>query len=254
VTDDRAHRIEGARAVAGDAPFVIGTSHGQLVWADGADAEPHALWSIGDAHVEGLRAVPLAEGRGWAITFRHGSTIAVGAIDRSRHATGDLFDVPGQQASGVPAITTSGDDVVVAWARGADAPTSMELGWLTWHPGEPPALPTSWHAPSGGLGGSALAPSLASLGGGALLVVWAEGPIQTHELRAQVVDAKGAPRGAAVNVSDAGINVLGPAQAALTEDGRGVVSFYASGDTGFDLVATFISCRPGGDDPREAGR
>ena len=87
-----------------------------------------------------------------------------------------------------------------------------------------------------------MSPGVGALPGGRFLIVWTEGPVSSHQVRAQVLAADGAPTGEAFAVSAEGVNA-GQGQAAVLPDGHGVVAFLASTGKNFDVRATPILCQ-----------
>jgi hypothetical protein len=142
---------------------------------------------------------------------------------------------------GAPALAESDDSVLVAWADRAATSDTWTVRWLRWKPGEMPQEAQSFALPAGGLGEQAMSPGLASTSGGRFLLVWTEGPVSSHQVRAQTISSSGAALGAPLTISVEGVNA-GQGQAAVGADGHGVVVFLASNGTGFEVVASPIEC------------
>jgi len=245
--DRKSDSLVGRRTAAGGSPIDFGVADGQLAGAPHNSDKSTGLWPMpGDGPVEALRAVPLdtAE-RGYAITFRRNGAIWLGAINSSATVKGNLTSTPGLGAQvGSPAIASSGDMVLVAWADRAGASDPWGLRWQRWRQGEPPEATKSVEAPSGGLGSQYMSPGIAGLGGGRFLLVWTEGPVSSHQVRAQTIDSRGRTEGAALTISTEDANA-GQGQAAVMADGRGLVAYIvANAGGGFELMATPVSCPP----------
>jgi len=239
--DHKGSGLEDAHTVLGDTPFLIGASDGQLAWASRPSDDPMPIWPlIADGPVEALRGI--AVGDGYAIAFRQGGAIWLGSLKGDKTPNGLLSKVSGLGPSvGSPTLAASGDAVLVAWADRAEASAPWGVRWLRWKPGNPPEDAQSFAIPPGGLGEQAMSPALAGMLGGRFLLVWTEGPVSSHQVRATTLSSLGAPLGPAITISEEGLNA-GQAQAAIGPDGRGVVAFVASTDSGFKIVANSIAC------------
>ncbi|WXA83002.1 hypothetical protein LV483_44530 [Pendulispora rubella] len=251
--DRKGDAVEGRRTSSGPAPVDFGVANGHIVWAPRGENKSSALWAVaGEGPVEALRAVPLdgAE-RGYAMTFRRGTSIWTGVVaagDKSLVTKGELTEVKGLGPQvGSPSIAASGDTVLVLWADRANADEPWSLRYRRWQASgtvtSDGAAETAktFTVPAGGLGAPFMSPSVAPLGQGRFLVVWTEGPVSSHQVRAQTLDAEGAPQGSAFTVSSDGANA-GQGQAAVLPDGRGAVAYLVAGGKGFELMATSVSC------------
>jgi hypothetical protein len=107
--------------------------------------------------------------------------------------------------------------------------------------GESPGTPAVFTPPPGGKGDQAMSPSVAPIPGGRFLLVWTEGPPSAHDVRALTLSSDGNPVGAPLTLSSQDANA-GQGQAAVTAQGSGAVAFLQSGGTGFEVVATPITC------------
>ncbi|WP_394844046.1 GYF domain-containing protein [Pendulispora brunnea] len=251
--DRKGDAIEGRRTSSGPAPVDFGVANGHLVWAARGESKSSALWALaGDGPVEALRAVPLdgAE-RGYAITFRRGTSIWTGVVaagDKSLVTKGELTEIKGLGPQvGSPSIAASGDTVLVLWADRANADEPWSLRYQRWQATGTSAsdraaeAAKTFNVPAGGLGAPFMSPGVTSLGQGRFLVVWTEGPVSSHQVRAQTLDADGALQGSAFTVSSEGANA-GQGQATVLPDGRGAVAYLVAGGKGFELMATSVSC------------
>jgi hypothetical protein len=241
--DRKGDKLQGRRTVRGDSPIDLGAIDGGIAWAPHGSDKGVKLWSLPnpDAPIEALRGEPTSNG--FAVAFRQGATIWFGACAGTPPAPiSGLSHVDGLGSQvGSPALAVSGDRVMVAWAdrTGSDVPWSVR--YVAFKPSDGGVQPRSFSPPAGGLGENSMSPGVASLGGGRFLLVWTEGPKSSHQVRAVVLN-DGA-LGDAFTVSAEGVNA-GQGQAAVLSDGRGVVAFLASSQTGkgFEVAATPIEC------------
>jgi hypothetical protein len=239
-------KIAGARTVGGNGSFVLGSADGKLVWGTHASDTPHPLWPLeSDGPADALRAVAL-EGGGYAVAFRQGAAIYLGALHADKTPSGDLVRVAGLGPQiGSPALGASGKTIAMAWADRASTTDSWGVRLLEWKGGEAPGEVRSFSIPPGGMGEQAMSPGLAGLGGGRFLLAWTEGPVASHQVRAETLGVKGEVLGSALTISADGVNA-GQGQIAVLPDGRGLVVYMASpaGSTA-EVVATPIACPPG---------
>jgi len=236
-------KIQGARTVGGSVPFVLGSAEGKLAWGTHPSDAPHPLWPLeGDGSAEALRAVPFESG-GFAVAFRQGAAIYLGVLNADKTPNGALVRVAGLGPQiGSPALATSGKTALVAWADRASASDAWGVRFLEWKRGEPPGDARSFPIPPGGLGEQAMSPGLAGLSGGRFLLAWTEGPVASHQIRAETLGATGEVLGSPMTISAEGVNA-GQGQVAVLPDGKGLVVYLASpaGSTA-EVVATPIAC------------
>jgi hypothetical protein len=246
-TNRRHVPLEAAHPVAAHPSFVVGVSDGAFVWAPGRSSAPTKLWPLGgDGPVDAVRAIVLPGNDGYAIAFRQGTSIYLGALHADKTVNGDLARIPGMGPQiGSPAMAAGSRHLLVAWADRPTASAPWAIRWARWQPGTEPELPSVFPVPPGGGGGQVMAPALATLSDGRFVVVWTEGGGARHEVRAQALDSSEQPIGTAITVSADGVNA-GQGMPALTPDGRGAVVFLATptGATA-SVVAVPILC-PGG--------
>jgi hypothetical protein len=242
-SDHKGDRIALARTVSGDSSFVLGEAEGKLVWGAQANDAPQTIWALeSDTPVEALRAVALEDG-GDAVAFRQGTAIYLGAIHADKTPMGQLSQVPGLGPQiGSPALAVSGNTVMVVWADRAAASDPWMLRLLRWQPGEAPGAPRAFAIPPGGLGEQAMSPGIAGVLGARFLLSWTEGPVASHQVRAQTLAASGDPLGTPLTISGEGINA-GQGQPAVLPDGNGLVAYMASPAGGTaEVVATPVLC------------
>jgi hypothetical protein len=241
--DRKADRIAAARTVPGDSSFVLGEADGKLVWGAQANDAPQAIWALeSDAPVEALRAEPMDDG-GDAIAFRQGAAIYLGAIHADKTPKGTLVRIAGLGPQiGSPALAVSANTVLVVWADRASTSDPWMLRLLRWQPGEAPGAPHAFAIPPGGMGEQAMSPGIAGLAAGRFLLSWTEGPVASHQVRAQTLSASGDVLGMPLTISGEGINA-GQGQPAVLPDGNGVVAYMASPAGGTaEVVATPVQC------------
>ena len=243
--DRKGDHIASRRVVTGNTLIDVGYTDGAIVWAPhGRDSSAQLFALDGEGPVEALRAIALTDRKGVALTFRRGNAIHVGVAkgDGVLEPEGALSIIRGLGQVGSPALATSGDQVIAAWADRAEG-DDWTIRWTKLTIGSTTAEAKPFAIPAGGLGGQAMSPSLASLGGGRFLLAWTEGPVSNHQVRAIAIDASGAPSGAPIDISGSGVNAGQPA-AVVGPDGRGAVAFLAAKGKSLEVHATPIRCTP----------
>jgi hypothetical protein len=90
--------------------------------------------------------------------------------------------------------------------------------------------------------GGQTAPALAPIGHDRFLLVWVDGNVESHELRAQSVVGWGDALGTSIVLSPKDASVIGRPSVAVAPTGYGVVSYVASIDGEFDVLATPVAC------------
>jgi hypothetical protein len=130
---------------------------------------------------------------------------------------------------------------MVAWSDRPSSEDPWRLRWTHFEAGSAPSVPETFAPPAGGKGQQAMSPSLTALPGNRFLLVWTEGPPSGHDVRALTLGPDGKAVGAALVLSNPGVNG-GQAQAAVTRQGQGVVAFLETGGSGYQVVATPIAC------------
>jgi hypothetical protein len=248
---DRHHdHLLGRRTISGEPAFDLGLDGAELAWAPHQKDRTTALWPLeGAGAVEALRATPLEIDRkeGYAIAFRRGASIYAGAVtgDRALTAKGPLVKVAGLGGQvGSPSVAASGGAILVAWADRASGNEPWSIRWMRFAPGDGSADTKVYVPAERGLGGHAMAPAIVAAGKGRFLLVWTEGPVSNHQVRAQTLTAAGAPIGAPMTISAEGVNA-GQAQVVVTPEGRGVVAYLAASGAGgklYEVLATPVVC------------
>jgi hypothetical protein len=244
--DRKGDRLGGRRIVAASTLIDVGFADGGIVWAPhGRDSFAKLFGLEGDGAVEALRAIALTDRKGIAITFRRGNAVNVGVAkgDSVLDSDGELSKISGLGQVGSPAIAASGDRIIAAWADRTGAGEDWKIRWTKIKIGASTEEATTFTLPEGGLGGQAMSPSIAALGGGRFLLAWTEGPVSNHQVRAITIGADGAPSGSPLAISASGVNAGQPA-AVVGSDGRGAVAFLAAKGKALEVQATPISCPP----------
>lgn len=242
--DKKGDKIAGRRTVATTPPVDVGVADNAIVWVSHNQSSWAKLFLLdGEGPVEALRAIPLGKSPGIALAFRRGGAIYFGIAKGEGTLTpeGQLGRIAGLGQVGSPAITISGDNVVVAWSDRAGAQDPWQVRWAKASIGGSPGDAVTLALPSGGLGTQAMSPAVAGLGGGRFMITWTEGPVSSHQVRALVMNADGSASGAPLAISADGVNA-GQPQAVVGPDGRGVVAFLGAKAKGFELFATPIAC------------
>jgi len=242
---DRKDRLGGRRVLATNPAIDVGVIDGELVWAPRGLSSFATLFHLdGEGPVDAIRGVPLGHTKGVAVAFRRGGAVYVGLAkgDSVLTSIGSLQRIEGLGPQvGSPALATSGDAVIVAWADRAGAQDAWQIRWTKVDAAGSAAPPKTFAVPDGGLGGPAMSPSVAGLGGGRFVLSWSEGPVSNHQVRAANVGADGAVSGAPLSVSAPGLNA-GQPQIAVGADGRGAIAFLAKGKAGYEVHATPLTC------------
>jgi hypothetical protein len=189
---------------------------------------PVQLWSVDGAPVEALRAVALPGHAGYAIAFRQGASIYLGALKEDKTINGELARIGslGPQL-GAPTLAAGTDHVVVAWADRTSPAVPWGVRWVKWRPGTEPGEPTAFPLQSSAEGAAAMAPSITSLTGGRFVIAWTEALGTQHVVKAQALDGSERPIGTTLTLSGDGVNA-GEGMPVFTRDGRGAIVFLAT--------------------------
>ncbi len=242
--DKKGDALQGRRAVIGPSLYDVGAESGGLAYALPGTDKSTKLFDLPNTDpVEALRGAPIPSGSGFVIAMRQGKAVVFGAVTGDPPAPkGTLGRIAAIGAQvGSPSIAANDSVAMVAWAEKSEG-WSLRLARFALGQAPDPAQGIAFDLPAGGLGEQALSPSVATLPGGAFLLVWTEGPTSNHQVRAMVIDDHGKPAGSAFTISDEGVNA-GQGQAAVLADGKGVVAFLASGAAkSFQVAATPIDC------------
>ena len=244
--DKKNERLRGRRTVLTDPPVQLGAAEGSLEWAPLRQAPAGGLWPLdGNDEVESLRGAVESNGEpAMAVAFRRAGAVWTGAAAGATPFApkGGLARVDGLgPAVGSPAVAISSGIVLVAWADRPSSDDPWQLRWVHFRAGDPPGPPATFVPPGGSTGAQTMSPGLTALSGSRFLLVWTEGPMSGHGVRAQTLSAEGAPLGASLVVSADGTNA-GGGQAAVNASGQGVIAFLESRGDAFEVAATSIEC------------
>jgi len=216
----------------------VGAAGGHLVWSENQTSEIHELWSIGPQPIDSLRVTSLGPEDGYAVAFRQGDRIHLGALLADKTIRGPLVALAATHATGALTLAASEPSVMVAW-NGSTADSASSIIWSRWIPGQEPTEPHGFAPRSEG---EPFGPSLAGIGGGWFLLTYTNRERSDSRVLAQAIDAVGASVGVPIAMS-ADLPGAAWGSTAIGEDGRGVTAFLTANDAGFDLVVTPITCR-----------
>jgi hypothetical protein len=245
-TDRKGDRLQGRRTILTEPVLQLGAAGGHIAFARLGGAPSGTLWPIDDGPgLDAMRgAVESGDDKAVALAFRRSGSVWLGVTSAApAPATrGELSHIEGLgSAIGSPAIAIGSGVVMAAWADRASSDEPWHLRWTHFDAGAVPSTSETFHPPAGGKGEQAMSPALTALPGARFLLVWTEGPMSGHDVRALTVAADGKPLGAPLVISNPGINA-GQAQVGVAASGQGVVAFLESGGTGYQIVATPIGC------------
>lgn len=197
-----------------------------------------------------------AQGQGFAIRFAQTKSHCLTLRSPSAVApfTGSDKSAACPERSGDIDATSDGETMLASESGDAEH-SHVLLGVVTYDvplaPGRALLAPTqgiAWHLfqppPSVAAGGER-SPKLVPLGDEHFLLLWVEGDSERHRLHAEPVAGWGTAAGPAIDVSLPEMDVIGRPDAAVGPSGEGVVAFLASGEHGFDVIATSIACGQG---------
>jgi hypothetical protein len=245
--DRKNDRLEGRRTVLASPAVQLGAFDGHVASARLGAPPVGQLWSLdGGDPIDALRgAVENAGSQTIALAFRRSSSVWLGTLDDSGSTLavrGDLSHVDGLgTAVGSPVVAISDGVVVAAWSDRPSSDAPWKLRWVRFQAGQAAGPANAFAPPAGGKGEQTMSPGIAGLPGGRFLLVWTEGPQSGHDVRALTLGPDGAPIGPPLTISTPGVNA-GQGQAAVTASGAGVVAFLQTGGSGFEVVATPVSC------------
>jgi hypothetical protein len=241
-----ASHLENARTFPADPSFAVGTSQGKIALSTCGSDRVETLWNVSGEPVRDLQVVAIGHD-GFAIAYRQENTVWMGKLDSEKSPVGPLTKIAEKAHLRWLTLAESNGSVLLVWAE-------REAGVEQWSLGaasspKAGALKTSHlELPGGGIGGDVLQPALAGIEGDHFLLAWTEGNPWSHQVRAAMVDAAGAPIGPAFSISDRTDG--GWAQVALTPEGHGAVVFMTPVEGGFAAVATPVTC--GANAPEES--
>lgn len=177
------------------------------------------------------RLVP--RGDGYLAAQRKKDGISLAVLSSSGSVVGSAQKIARDGQLGTPSIANVGDSALVAWAeRSGDAPWTIRLA--KWEPGRSAPVVAS-------VATDAISPSLVPVGDDRAMLLWADGPVTSHRVRAQLFDRNGARAGAVLAISPEGTNAGAP-KGLLNRQGRGIVAFFVATDAKMDVWAGRVSC------------
>jgi hypothetical protein len=154
-------------------------------------------------------------------------------------------------SSGKTAARDPGDETMLAWESKDASGSHVTLGVAT---SDAPraffgfGIAGSRHVvehtfrPLGATRGGETAPALAPIGHDRFLLAWVDGDTESHQLRAQSVVGWGDPLGPSMVLSPAEASVIGHPSVVVAPTGYGLVSYVASIEGEFDVLATPVAC------------
>jgi hypothetical protein len=144
------------------------------------------------------------------------------------------------------------DETMLAWESHDEPEPHITLGVVTYDAphaffgvaveGKKRVVERTFFPPGAAREGGERAPALAAIGHDRFLLAWVDGDVESHQLRAQSVVGWGDPLGAPMVLSPSDASVIGRPSVEVGPDGYGRVTYVASVDGEFDLLATPIAC------------
>lgn len=145
-----------------------------------------------------------------------------------------------------------GDETMLAWESHDGPEPHIALGAVTYDvpraffgfgiAGDRHVVAHRFHVPVSIAAGGETAPQLAPIGHDRFLLAWVDGDTESHQLRAQSVVGWGEPLGAPMVLSPADVSVIGKPSVVVAPTGYGLVTYVASIEGEFDVLATPIAC------------
>lgn len=144
------------------------------------------------------------------------------------------------------------DETMLAWESHDALEPRVTLGVVTYDTpqalfgvaieGKRKVVERTFFAPGASRDAGQMAPDLAPIGHDRFLLAWVDGNVESHQLRAQSVVGWGDPLGAPMVLSPSDVSVIGRPSVAVEPGGYGLVTYVASIDGEFDVLATPIAC------------
>jgi hypothetical protein len=144
------------------------------------------------------------------------------------------------------------DETMFAWESHDEPEPHITLGVVTYDAphsffgvgieGKKRIVERTFFAPGSSRDSGQMAPELAPIGHDRFLLAWVEGNVESHQLRAQSVVGWGDPLGAPMVLSPEDASVIGRPSVVVAPTGHGLVTYVASIDGEFDVLATPIAC------------
>jgi hypothetical protein len=146
----------------------------------------------------------------------------------------------------------SSDETMLAWESHDTERPHITLGVVTYDAphaffgvgieGKRNVVERTFYAPGASLGHGEMAPELTPIGQDRFLLAWVEGNVEGNKLRAQSVVGWGDPLGPSMVLSPEDASVIGRPSVVVSATGNGLVTYLASIDGEFDVLATPIAC------------
>lgn len=239
------------RTLAGGTGFV-GLRGNDIVWSKtGQSAQIERAVTLTSVDIDALRGSTF--GGNLAYVYRQNASIWVGTTKQGDVA--ERIAGLGPQV-GTPTLAGLDDAVIAAWVDRPNAEAPWKIRLVRHEPSAGAASEPIAFQATGGLGGACLSPFLLRASGDRVLLFWTEegnrdGAL-THEVRAQLFDAKLSPIGSAFTVSSADMNA-GMPRASIGPDGRGLVTFLVdrtkTEGKGVEASGALLSCKVLGEKP-----
>jgi len=146
------------------------------------------------------------------------------------------------------------DETMLAWESHDEPLPHIQLGIVTYDAphsffgasigGKRRIVERTFFAPGASRDAGQASPALAAIGRDRFLLAWVDGNVESHELRAQSVVGWGDPLGPVLVLSPPEASVIGRPSVVVASSGQGLVSYIASIDGEFDVLATPLACPP----------
>jgi len=143
------------------------------------------------------------------------------------------------------------DETMLAWESHDAAGPHIDLGVVTYDApraffgfglaGDRHVIQHPYRA-IGTAAGAQTAPTLAPIDHDRFLLAWVDGNSESHQLRAQSVVGWGDPLGPSMVLSPTEASVIGRPSVVVAPTGYGLVTYVASIEGEFDVLATPVSC------------
>ena len=157
-------------------------------------------------------------------------------------------------ASRTAAREDASDETMLAWESNEEPEPRIKLGVVTYdtpmsllgdrvgHTSTTRIVERTFFAPGSTRSSGQQAPALAPIGHDRFLLAWVDGNEESHELRAQSVVGWGDALGPSMVLSPKDASVIGHPSVVVAPSGYGLVSYVASVDGEFDVMATPVAC------------
>lgn len=243
VVDRADANLSSARTVDADKRFTIGVTGDAVSRILGTTTD--VVWprSAQGSAMTTPRIAPLAS-KGYAVVFREGGqegSVLLGTVHEDGSKLTELSAIKvGAALLGTPAVGTSADGVLVAFAaKGkAEEPWHVELAAGK---SDAPLEAHPFALPPGGPGGEAISPAVEGLGDGRFLLQWTEGSAGNRAVRAQLVTADLVCMGDPVTLSTPDQNA---GQGTLWLKGnRALALFLVKKDASHELWGASLRCQ-----------